>query len=254
MQDAYGEFKVHDPFALDGGLMFVPFSRNSLTSAADLLPIDYGANTFNQSEPTQSTVGRDTGFQARGYVLDTRLEYRLGVFQGARDALSESAFRYTGRVQYEFLESEGTGFFYTGTYLGAKKVLAVAAAFDRQGDYHAHDVDVFVDHPLGPGAVTGQLDYSHFDGGTKLLTLPNQNDVLLELGYYIRHLKLTPVLQFTKRNVDDTGVGDATQWSGGVNYWWAGQNANVKAAYTRIDSRGLADQNEFTIQFQLFYY
>src|SRR6185295_3803736 len=43
IQDAYGEFKVSDAFALDAGLMFVPFSRNSLQSAATLLPIDYGA-------------------------------------------------------------------------------------------------------------------------------------------------------------------------------------------------------------------
>jgi hypothetical protein len=234
--------------------MFVPFSRNSLQSAATLLPIDYGANTFNQSEPTQSTVGRDTGFQARGYVLADHLEYRLGVFQGARDVLSDNRFRYAGRVQYEFLEPEGTGFFYTGTYLGTKNVLAVGAAFDTQSDYHAYDADVFVDHPIGPGAITAQFDYNRFDGGTMFPTLPKQNDVLFEAGYYFRRPKLTPVLQFTNRNIVDTRIGDETQWSVGVNYWWAGQNANVKGAYTRIDSRGLPDQNEFTIQFQLFYY
>ena len=254
MQDAWGEFKPHDVFALDAGLMFVPFSRNSLQSAATLLPIDYGANTFNQSVPTQSTLDRDTGFQAKGYFLADHLEYRIGVFQGARSPLSDNSFRYAGRVQYEFLESEGTGFFYTGTYLGEKRVLAVGAAFDRQSDYHAYDVDVFVDHPIGPGAVTGQLDYSRLDGSTKFLTLPKQNNVLLELGYYFSRLKLTPVFQFTNRNVADTSVGDATQWSVGANYWWAGHNANVKGAYTRISPRGLADQNEFTIQLQLFYY
>ena len=34
IQDAYGEFKAGDAFAVDAGLMFVPFSRNSLQSAA----------------------------------------------------------------------------------------------------------------------------------------------------------------------------------------------------------------------------
>jgi Phosphate-selective porin O and P len=254
MQDAYANFKAHDAFSLDAGLMFVPFSRNSIQSATTLLPIDYGANTFNQSAPTQSTVERDTGFQARGYVLADHLEYRLGAFQGARDAPSHRSFRYAGRVQYQFLDSEGTGFFYTGTYLGTKKVLAVAAAFDTQNDYHAYDADVFVDHPLGPGAVTAQFDYNRFDGGDTFLTLPKQNDVLLELGYFLRALKLTPVFQFTKRDIVDTSVGDATQWSVGANYWWAGQNANIKGAYTRISPRGLDDQNEFTVQFQVFYF
>jgi hypothetical protein len=254
VQDAYGEFKVRDAFAFDAGLMFVPFSRNSLQSAASLLPIDYGANTFAQSGPTQSSVGRDTGIQAKGYFLGNHLEYRLGAFQGARDAASHRSFRYAGRVQYQFLEPEATGFFYTGTYLGTKKIAAVAAAFDTQNDYHAFDADAFVDYPVGPGAVTAQFAYNRFDGGDTFLTLRKQNVVLLELGYFLRDLKLTPVFQFTNRGIVDTPVGDQTQWSVGVNYWWAGQNANVKAAYGRIEPRGLATQNELTIQLQLFYF
>jgi hypothetical protein len=254
VQDAYGELKVRDAFAIDAGLMFVPFSRNSLQSAASLLPIDYGANTFAQSGPTQSSAGRDTGIQAKGYFLENHLEYRLGAFQGARDAGSHRSFRYAGRVQYQFLEPEPTGFFYTGTYLGTKKIAAVAAAFDAQDDYHAYNADAFVDYPAGPGAVTAQLAYNRFDGGGTFLTLPRQNVTLLELGYFFRDLKLTPVFQFTNRGIVDTPVGDQTQWSVGVNYWWAGQNANVKAAYGRIDPRVSAAQNEFTIQLQLFYF
>jgi hypothetical protein len=254
VQDAYGEFRVRDAFAIDAGLMFVPFSRNSLQSAASLLPIDYGANTFTQSASTQSTVGRDTGVQAKGYFIGNHLEYRLGAFQGARDTAYHRSFRYAGRVQYQFLEPEATGFFYTGTYLGTKKIAAVAASFDTQNDYHAYDADAFVDYPVGPGAVTAQLAYNRFDGGDTVLTLPKQNVVLLELGYFRRHLKLSPVFQFMNRGIVDTLVGDQTQWSVGVNYWWAGQNANIKAAYGRVDPRVSAAQNEFTIQLQLYYF
>ena len=254
LQDAYAEFKAHDAFAVDAGLMFVPFSRNSLQSAATLLPIDYGAYTFAQSAPTQSTVGRDTGFQAKGYVFANRLEYRLGAFQGMRDASSHNSFRYTGRVQFEFLESEGTGFFYTGTYLGKKKVAAAAAAFDAQSDYHAYDADGFLDYPLGPGAVTAQVSYNRFDGGTTFLTLPRQDVAFVEAGYLLSSLKLTPVVQFAKRAIVETSTGDETHWSVGVNYWWAGHNANVKAAFGRIEPVGHASQNEFTLQFQMFYF
>jgi Phosphate-selective porin O and P len=254
LQDAYGEFKPHDAFALDAGLMFVPFSRNSVQSAATLLPIDYGAYTFSQTGPTLSSVGRDTGFQAKGYFLENHLEYRLGAFQGARDPRSHGAFRYAGRVQYEFLDAEGTGFFYTGTYLGKKRVLAVGGAFDTENDYRAYDADVFVDDPLGPGAVTAQAAYNRFDGGTKFLTLSKQNVVLLELGYFLRDLKVTPVVQYTRRDIVDAIAGDETRWSIGVDYWWAGHNASVKTAYGRIDPRGSRAQNEFTIQLQLFYF
>jgi hypothetical protein len=98
------------------------------------------------------------------------------------------------------------------------------------------------------------LAYNRVDGGTLFLALPRQNVVFLEAGYFLRGPKLTPVVQFTHRGIVDTTVGDETRWSIGVNYWWAGQNANIKAAYGRINPRGLASQNEFTIQFQVFYY
>jgi hypothetical protein len=253
IQDAYGEFKASDAFAVDAGLMFVPFSRNSVQTAATLLPIDYGAYTFTQSGPTQSSTGRDTGFQAKGYFAQNHFEYRLGVFQGERDARSHRAFRYAGRAMYNFLETE-VGFFYTGTYVGKRKVAAVAAAFDTQNDYHAYDGDVYIDYPAGPGAVTLQVDYNRFDGGTTLTTVPKQNDVLVELGYLITALKVTPVLQVVTRDIVDTTTGEEKRWSLGANYWWAAHNANIKAAFMRIDPTGLATQKEFTIQLQFFYY
>ena len=82
IQDAYAEFKVTDAFAVDAGLMFIPFSRNFLQSAASLLPIDYGAYTYTQSGPTQSSTGRDTGFQAKGYVLNNHLDTGSEPFRG----------------------------------------------------------------------------------------------------------------------------------------------------------------------------
>jgi hypothetical protein len=248
VQDAYAEFRFADAFTLDAGLMFIPFSRNGLQSAGTLLPIDYGAYTFSDSAAAQSTTGRDAGFQVRGYFAGNRLEYWLGAFQGLRDAGSDNAFRYAGRVQYNALDTE-SGFFYTGTYLGKKKILAVGAAFDVQKDFHGYDADACFDHPLGPGALTAQVDYNRYDGGT---TLPNQKDVLIEAGYLIRALKLTPVVQIVRRDITDQSQGDERRVAVGANYWWAGHNANVKALYTRITPTGLGKQNEFTAQLQVF--
>ena len=45
-----------------------------------------------------------------------------------------------------------------------------------------------------------------------------------------------------------------TRWSIGANYWWSRHNANIKGAYTRMDPKGVASRNEFTIQLQLFYF
>ena len=126
-------------------------------------------------------------------------------------------------------------------------------AIGWQGRYQ-FDGDAFVDVPAGPGAFTGQLVYNTFDGDVTLRTLPKQHDILLELGYLISALKLTPVLQFSNHDVVDTTTGDENHWSVGLNYWWAGHNANVKGAYSRIKPSGLASQNGFTLQLQLFYF
>jgi hypothetical protein len=102
--------------------------------------------------------------------------------------------------------------------------------------------------------VTGQFDYNRFDGGTTLVALPKQNNVLVEAGYFVQALRLTPVMQFIRRNIVNTSAGDEWGTSIGANYWWAGQNANIKAAYTRLSPQGLPRQNEFTVQLQLFYF
>ena len=254
IQDAYAEAALHESFAIDAGLMFIPFSRNSLQAAGTLLPIDYGTFTFTTSAATESTVGRDTGVQAKGLVAGKRVEYRLGAFQGARDEDSHRPFRYAGRVQVQLLDPEPAGFFYTGTYLGARRVATIATAFDTQEEYAAYDVDAFVDYPIGPGAVTAQLAYNRIDGDTTFESLPKQDVVLFEAGYFLRQLRVTPVFQFTRRAIADTDEGDETRWSAGLNYWWSGHNANVKGAYGRIQPRGLPDQNQFTIQLQVFFY
>jgi hypothetical protein len=253
LQDAYASVKVADALIFDAGLVFVPGSRDNLTLTSTLLPIDYGPFTFSDATLEESTLGRDTGFQARGYVLGNRLEYRVGAFQGFRDTGSDDPFRYAGRVQYNLLDTE-TGYLYTGTSLGKRKVLAVGATFDAQQDFRAYDADVFFDHPLGPGAVTAQFDYNHFDGGNRLTTLQKQNDVLVEAGYLINALKLTPLVEFARRDITGQSAGDETITSVGANYWWAGLHANVKAAYSRISPRGLPKQNEFTVQLQVFYF
>ena len=102
--------------------------------------------------------------------------------------------------------------------------------------------------------MTSQFAYNHFNGATTLATLPKQNDVLVEAGYLINALKLTPLLEFARRDIDGGSAGDETITSVGANYWWAGLNANVKAAYSRINPKGLPKQNQFTVQLQAFYF
>lgn len=250
-QDAYITWNA-DPVSLDVGLMFVPFCRNCIQSAATLLSLDYGAYTFSNSTATQSNIGRDTGVQARGALLGNHLEYRVGAFQGNRNNLN-NPFRTAGRLQYNFFDPE-VGFFYPGTYLGAKKVLAVGAGYDIQKDYKAYAGDLFLDHPVGPGSITTQLDYITFDGGDMFTTLPKQHVWLAEMGYYLPTMKLMPWLKLDHKKVSGDSSKDEQRYQLGLTYYVSGHNANIKAGVGKIDPKAGDSSNLFTIQLQGFYF
>ena len=67
VQDAYMEWAIANEFRLQGGLILIPLCRNCNSSARNLVTMDYGTWSFQESGPTQSSVGRDTGFQVKGY-------------------------------------------------------------------------------------------------------------------------------------------------------------------------------------------
>jgi hypothetical protein len=253
LQDAYVNYSFRPEFQLDGGMILVPISHNSGQSAATLLPIDYGAYSFLCSDPTHSKVGRDYGLQARGYIKK-HFEYRFGVYRGNGNHDGEFPYRYTARFVWYPLEAD-TGFFYTGTTHGQKKIVAIGASFDRQGHYSANSFDLFIDHPVFNGdAVTFQADFIRYDGGTSFKTLPKQNDWLLEGSYYFKKARLGPFVQFASRDMDNPGSPDDKKVQGGVAVWIQKHRMNVKTGYGKLLKDNTRDRTQFIIQAQFFYY
>src|SRR6185436_4237931 len=191
-----------------------------------------------------SNAGRDTGLQAKGYLFNKKLEYRAGVSQGMRDTPNRE-LRYTARVQYNFFDPE-TGFFYTGTYLGKKKVLSIGGGVEHQHDYKGYATDVFFDYPVKGGAITTQLDLIRFDGGDFLRTLKDQRSTLFEAGYLIGKTNIQPIVQASKRSFAGNGGVDENRFGAGINYFIKGHNANVKAIYNRIDLDGVSATSQLT--------
>jgi hypothetical protein len=74
------------------------------------------------------------GVQLKGFFARDRLHYRIGAFDGQRDANGHNSLRTTGYLQYDFFDRE-RGYLFSGTGLGKMKILAVDAGFDRQGSY-----------------------------------------------------------------------------------------------------------------------
>lgn len=272
-QDAYVEYKpvaTSNAFLLVAGLQLIPLCRNCLGSAVTLLPIDYSSYSFLQSGPTGSSVGRDVGFQAKGYLADNRIEYRAGLFSGARlnnaagVQTGSNSLRGAGRIQVQLLEPEAPTYSYAGTYLGRRKILAVGAGIDGQSNYKAWAADAFLSYPFGTNGMTAQANYIHYDGGAFFAGLPRQNTIEIEGGYHFTDLKFSPFAKFESRNVDDAFAltaanQDERRFQVGAAYYVMGHNLNLKAAYTRGTLSQLAPaptltQNGFTFQLQGFYY
>lgn len=255
--DAVLEWRLAKAFNLWGGMFYVPTSRDSLKGSSSEFLLDVTPYAYLSTAALQGTGGRDVGFQARGYFLDDRLEYRVGVFQGLRDPASKNAPRTVARLQYDFFDKEVYNFVtYSGGNLGKRRILAVGAAYDTQKDYHGFTADVFADLPTPFGSVIGSALYEHLDGGTFVPVALAKSDVLgLEAGAFLSGWKVGPWVRWERR--DFAAPNDARGESHvlvGLNYYVFGNNLNLKAAWGRIHPKSGPDLDQFTVQLQAWYF
>ncbi|HKF42664.1 MAG TPA: porin [Thermoanaerobaculia bacterium] len=284
VQDAFGEWKPlgNDMLILDFGKMLMPFTRNSLQQTSSHLSLDGGTWTFLQSTLEQGDAGRDVGLQLRHFLVDDHLEVRYGLFDGFRasanagGAGSRNPFRFVGRVQWDFFDSE-KGYVPVGTNLGKKKILAFGVGYDTQGGYtqsatsttpegkgySAYGADFMIDWPFGPGdaqtgrdALTSHVDFIHYDGGCRpnaagvvqsnclFPTLPRQDEYFTDLGWFFHTISLQPFIRYEElRFRDATKVsGNIRRYMGGFNYYVtpAAQNLKLTAAWEKIVPRTAA--------------
>ena len=290
-QDAFVEWKPtgSTAFMIDGGLMLPPLCRNCLESAATLLSLDYGSFSFTEGTATQSVVGRDTGFLAKGYLAGGHFEYRAGIFSGFRAAGARNSLRTTARLSYNPWDTE-SGYVYPGMYFGNKRVLQFGGAIDHQQDYKGYSVDAFVSFPMrgaigskpgtssgqvGPvgstptaapavahDAVSAELTLLGFDGGNTFTgtngttLIAEQKAVTFQAGYYFANPKLMPWLRFERQDFRAASRNgqDNNRAQAGITWFPAGFNFNVKGAYSRVAPRVGSRTNEYTVQMQFFYY
>ena len=253
LQDAYVTYNWSDAFKVDAGMILTPLGHNHGQSAATLLTVDYGPYTFLEATATGERVGRDYGAQLRGYPLKQHLEYRLGVFQGARGVEATTAFRVAGRaVWYPF--AADTGFFYSGTFQGQKRIVAIGASFDAQKSYRTYGADVFVEEPFNKGeqGVTLQVNWMRFDGHTFLPALPKQDEVLVEGAFHFAKGRVSPFVQYASRNFDNPLTADQNSLQIGVAGWMAGHTRNLKVSAGRLHTAGLPNRKQILAQLQIF--
>lgn len=256
MLDCQYEHKFAESFQVVAGAQLVSGNRNGLQGAASLMANDftfyqYAYNTF-PSQPLRSNFGRDLGVNFRGYLLDDRLEYRLGWFLG-RHKDGKDPLRTVGRLVYNFLDKDKS-FYYSGTNLGKGKTISLGAGVDAQADYLNIGPDLFIDLPAGPGSITFNGAFQYMTGGTTDPTkssitysqqIPKSTVQFAELGYYFPSVKLQPWLRYENYAVSadpaqapagtNMDVFNKTHSSvvfgGGLNYFFNGYGTNLRLSY-----------------------
>ena len=255
IQDAYFTYNEGDGFKVDAGMILIPLGHNHNQSAATLLPVDYSPYSCTEGASLGSRAGRDYGVQVRGYPLKQHLEYRLGVFQGARGVEARNGMRVAGRaVWYPF--AADTGFFYSGTFQGSKRVVGVGAGFDTQKEYHSYAADVFIEQPFNKGeqGLTAQFNWMRFDGGTFLPALARNDAILVEAAFHVKKGKVSPLVQYSRKTFDNALTPEQSMWQAGVAYWMAGHQRNIKVTVGRQHIDRQPDRTQLLAQMQLFHF
>jgi hypothetical protein len=278
IQDAYAQWNfLGHAMAIQAGEFLVPTERQVLTSVATFLALDLPTWSQQQGTVLGENGGRDYGVGLNGALIGDHLTYRTGIFSGYRAptsplpaplgpaAGSRNPLYFAGRVQYDFFDPEYV-YSYPGTNLGKKKVLAIAGFGQGQGSYKGYGGDVFFDWPVTAlGAVTAEADYIHYDGhryvfnnnGT-LNTLPEQDTLYVNAGYYFCNLNLQPFGRYEFLNFADAvnHAKEQERFGVGFNYYVFGQNFKIVPYYERVmpkvqpTTAAIKDFNRFVVEWQ----
>jgi hypothetical protein len=254
--DALAEWRFSKPLNLWVGLIYLPTSREALKASGSEFMIDTNTYAYTATTALAGTGGRDTGFMARGYFLADHLEYRAGLFQGLRETGSGNPMRDIARLQYNVFDTELYNMpSYPGSYFGTKKILALGAAYDAQKDYRGQTADVYADFPTLFGSAVGTATYQRLDGGKFLTALPKSNTFAVDGGVFFKGFKLGPWARYEKRDfATPNSSKNEKRALLGLNYYFAGNNFNIKAAFGRLSPAVGRKTNQFTVQMQALYF
>jgi Phosphate-selective porin O and P len=271
IQDAYVQWAFGcNAIALQAGEWIVPTIRQVHTSVATFMALDLPTWGLQQNTVLQGNGGRDYGVGFNGYLLDDHFSYRVGVFSGLRqgttnqapplgaEACCRNSPRFAGRFMYDFFDAE-KGYTYQGTYRGTKKVVAIAAVADVQGSYEGFGGDAYVSWPIGPDAITAEVDYLHYSGWGKVYgAIPQQYTVYGDAGYFIGAFQLEPFVRYEVLTfaAPINKAKEQSRVGGGFNYYVMGQNFKITPYYERVMPKvepltaKIKDFNRFVVQIQ----
>lgn len=241
IQDAFMDFRLDDSRQwIKAGLILLPFSFETRSSAASLLGIDYNSETIKL---VNTFVWRDYGAELSGGVGD-KFNYRIGVFDGYDSdtgiKYNDASLRFTGHIAYNLIGKVEDGWFFSQTRLSAKNdYLSIGAGIDHQSkatinaesvvqDNRAWVLDMQSGFIFGDNLLTVNGAYYDWDNA-----LYKGKTAFIETGYLIG--KIMPTFKISY--LDPDNAGSTTDTTFGVDYFWKGQNARIGVEYRTGDSK-----------------
>ncbi len=244
IQDAFIDIRIADSSHwVKGGLILLPFSMESFSSAASLLGLDYNSETIKF---TNHFVWRDYGVSFHGN-FGKKIAYRAGIFDGYDVAGSsknpDAGLRFTGHVSYSVFGEVETGWFYTQDKLAKKgNYLTIGGGVDNQCEATAFEaaeidssawvLDFQSGFSLGNtdfGAVDLTVNGAFYDWDNAVF---NGTTAFVETG--LRVDKAMGTLKFSNQNPD--GLDDTTDVTIGLHYFLKGHNVRGGVEFRTGDS------------------
>jgi hypothetical protein len=277
--DAAGEFAISPELNIWAGRMVSPSDRANMAGPYYSMGGGYWAGVASRYGYNGGIFrGRDDGVTAWGNVLDGKLGYSFGAFEGhtfgigsmtqteatAAGIKSSDQLMYAGRLQYDFWDAE-PGYYGTANYLGTKDILSIGVAGRYQkdgvltltgiGNYSSYSVDFLMEKRIkGSGAVSVEAAYYDYNTGDVIMS--EQGKAYSAGSAYIFDQKLgwgkmQPFVHYQKFS-PDTHL-DTKQYDAGVNYIIDGYNAQLSATYSRTNVAGGSNLGKFVVAMQLQY-
>jgi hypothetical protein len=284
VQDAQIIYEPTPGIFIEAGELLLPLSHQQVQSTTSFVTLDLHSNTIRfpgATAPNQAANGlREFGVETRGWVLDKKLGFRLGAYNGVRGANGpydpnnaastagvnpDGIPQFGGYLHFNFLDSEERGWLYQGVYFNNKPILSVGVGAGYQPkairsvagftttpqDWRALSADVYAAFPLFPDhELIFQADGYNYDFGNGN---PNTgNGFFIEAGYRIGQFQ--PQVSYEYFSANDTHTNDARIWTAGINWWYRRINSlKLEVAGVQGGNLSASSIKQIGVQWQLFF-
>jgi hypothetical protein len=269
--DANVQIAIAPELTIWAGRFLSPSDRANMAGPYYSLGGGYWSGIASRYGYNGGYIGRDDGIAAVGSLLDGKLAYAIGAFEGntafkiapvtVGTRTGSDGLMYAGRLQYDFWDAE-PGYYGTGNYLGGKDILAIGIAGRSQkngaysttatGDYASYSVDFLMEKKgVGPGALSIEAAGYNYDTGDVFLSEQGKA-YSAGLGYIFGQKvgwgQFQPFTRYQKFSPDNNI--DTKKYDIGVNYIIDGYNAQVGAVYSNTKVTGASGVKAFNVAMQ----